>query len=158
VPHPRHQPLPEQINVADPGKPERWIRLDDPEIAPIAENFLAFVHDWQVEFTASEMVVANPDDGYAGTLDFIAVSPLIAAALRAAGFDVADDDGILGDTKSGGELDRLTSAKHYHGVYPEAGLQMSAYKHAKVAWIKQTGDEVPMPATAERGDRAAPAA
>jgi hypothetical protein len=104
--------------------------------------------DWQVEFTASEMVVANPDDGYAGTLDFIAVSPLIAAALRAAGFNVADDEGILGDTKSGGELDRLTSAKHYHGVYPEAGLQMSAYKHAKVAWLKQTGDEVPMPATA----------
>ena len=143
-------PLPEQINVADPGKPERWIRLDDEEIAPIAEHFLAFVAEWEVTFTASEMVVANPDDGYAGTLDFLARSAKLAAALRSYGFEVADDADIMGDTKTGGTLDRLTSSKHFHGVYPEAGLQMSAYKAARFAWLK-SGEEIPMPPTADVG-------
>lgn len=143
--------LPEAINVADPGKDPRWVRLDDPEIVPIREAFEAFVTEWDVMFTASEMVVANPEHGYAGTLDFLTRSPRLAWALTAQGFTVPEDADIMGDTKTGGELDRITSSKHYHGVYPEAGLQMSAYKHAKVAWIKQTGEEVPMPPTADVG-------
>jgi hypothetical protein len=97
------------------------------------------------------MVVANPDDGYAGTLDYtIAADGLIGRALLASGYaiDLAQD--LMGDTKTGGEWDRLTSAGHVHGVYPEAGLQMSAYRRATVCWLRD-GEKVPMPPTNEVG-------
>lgn len=50
---------------------------------------------------------------------------------------------LLGDTKTGGELG-------VKGVYPEAALQMSAYRKAGVAWLRD-GTKVPMPATHDRG-------
>ena len=58
----------------------------------------------------------------------------------------------MGDTKTGGDWDRdhRASRGHVHGVYPEAGLQMSAYRRAKVCWLRD-GSRVPMPATAEVG-------
>jgi len=138
--------LPEVIRVGE----HEW-DAKGPELAPFLEHILAFESDWKPDWTASEMVVANPDDGYAGTLDStISANGLIGQALSAAGYVVDPDGELMGDTKTGGEWGRLTSAGHVHGVYPEAGLQMAAYRRAKVAWLRD-GARVPMPATAEVG-------
>lgn len=129
---------------------EEWA-LDGPELAPYIENFHRFENEWEPEWTASEMVVANPEHGYAGTLDYtIAANGLIGRALRAQGWDVNLALDLMGDTKTGGEWDRITSAGHVHGVYPEAGLQMSAYRRATVCWLRD-GSRVPMPETNEVG-------
>ncbi|MEV5770131.1 hypothetical protein AB0L49_02505 [Streptomyces antimycoticus] len=112
-------PLPEEL-------------LSDPEMAPYLDNFLRFVAEWEVEFEASEMTVGNYSHGYAGKLDYLFRSRLIAAALA-----VPADTLFLGDTKTGGELDEK-------GVYPEAGLQMSAYRRAEVAWLRD-GTRIPLP-------------
>ena len=114
------QPLPEDL-------------LTDDEIRPYLEHFLQFVADWNVTFEASEMVVGNATDGYAGTLDYLLKSRLIAAAIGAPA-----DAVIIGDTKTGGELD-------VKGVYPEAGIQMSAYRAAEVCWLRD-GTKLPLPA------------
>jgi hypothetical protein len=138
--------LPEVIRVGE----TEW-RVDGPELAPFLQQLLRFETEWRPEWTASEMVVANPDDGYAGTLDYtIAANGLIGRALLASGYaiDLAQD--LMGDTKTGGEWGRLTSAGHVHGVYPEAGLQMSAYRRATVCWLRD-GQKVPMPPTNEVG-------
>lgn len=131
--------------------------LDGPELAPFLEQILRFEEEWRPRWTASEMVVANPGHGYAGTLDYtIAADGLIGDALRAyvakhqLGIVVHPDQDVMGDTKTGGEWDRITSAGHVHGVYPEAGLQMSAYRRATVCWLRD-GSREPMPATAEIG-------
>lgn len=138
--------LPESIAVGD----TEWA-VDGPELAPFLENFLRFEADWKPVWTASEMVVANPVDGYAGTLDFtLDGSGLIGDALRGAGYAVPAGVDLMGDTKTGGEWDRVTSVGHVHGVYPEAGLQMSAYRRALKAWLRD-GSVVDMPATAEVG-------
>jgi hypothetical protein len=129
---------------------DEWA-LDGPELAPYVANFLRFEHEWKPTWLASEMVVANPEHGYAGTLDYvIAGTGLIGDALRAMGYDVGPGVDLMGDTKTGGEWDRVTSAGHVHGVYPEAGLQMSAYRRAKVCWLRD-GSKAPMPATAQVG-------
>lgn len=112
-------PLPEEL-------------LNDPDMAPYLDNFLRFVAEWQVEFEASEMTVGNFANGYAGKLDYLFRSRLIAAAL-----EVPADTLFLGDTKTGGELDEK-------GVYPEAGLQMAAYRRAEVCWLRD-GSRLPMP-------------
>lgn len=114
------QPLPEDL-------------LNDDEIRPYLEHFLQFVADWEVTFEASEMVVGNATDGYAGTLDYLLKSRPIAAAIGAPA-----DAVIIGDTKTGGELD-------VKGVYPEAGIQMSAYRAAEVCWLRD-GTKLPLPA------------
>jgi hypothetical protein len=114
------------------GTPLSEELLNDPEMAPYLDNFLRFVADWEVEFEASEMTVGNYAHGYAGKLDYLFRSRLIAAALK-----VAADTLFLGDTKTGGELDEK-------GVYPEAGLQMSAYRCAEVCWLRD-GTQIPMP-------------
>lgn len=112
-------PLPEEL-------------LNDPDMAPYLDNFLRFVAEWEVEFEASEMTVGNFAHGYAGKLDYLFRSRLIAAALK-----LPADTLFLGDTKTGGELDEK-------GVYPEAGLQMSAYRSAEVCWLRD-GTQLPMP-------------
>lgn len=138
--------LPQVIRVGD----TEWA-VDGPELAPFLEHFLRFEQEWQPRWTASEMVVANADDGWAGTLDYtIAADGRIGDALRALGYDVDPEGDLMGDTKTGGDWNKVTSAGHVHGVYPEAGLQMSAYRRAKVAWLRD-GSRVPMPATAEVG-------
>lgn len=114
--------------------------LADETLAPFLDHFHRFVEEWQVTFEASEMVVGNEDDGYAGKLDYLLRSPLVAAALAAYfDTDVPADSVIIGDTKTGGELD-------VKGVYPEAALQMAAYRKARVAWLRD-GSKVPMPDT-----------
>lgn len=115
------QPVPEEL-------------VSDPELAPFLEHFLRFVDDWQVTFEASEMVVGTAEAGYAGTLDYLFRSPKVAEAL-----EVSADTLFLGDTKTGGELD-------VKGVYPEAALQMAAYRNARVAWLRD-GSKVLMPPT-----------
>ncbi len=111
---------------------------EDPELAPFLARFEEFTRQWQVIFTASEMVVGNSTHLYAGTLDFLLSSPLIARRL---GTDPAFE--IAGDTKTGGELD-------VRGVYPEASLQMSAYAHAEFAQMRD-GTRVAMPRLAPKG-------
>ena len=139
-------PLPASVKVGD----EEWA-LDGPELLPYVENFIRFEDEWKPRWTASEMVVANPEHGYAGTLDYmLGADGLIGQMLAAAGYAVKPGDDLMGDTKTGGEWNRRTGAGHIHGVYPEAGLQMSAYRRAKVAWIRD-GSRVAMPRTAEVG-------
>lgn len=122
------------------GTPMPAELLADPELVPFLDHFLRFVEEWQVTFEASEMVVGNEAEGYAGTLDYLVRSPLIAAALAAYfGCEVPETSVFCGDTKTGGELD-------VKGVYPEASLQMAAYRHAKAAWLRD-GTKVPMPST-----------
>lgn len=116
------------------GQPISEELLADEELAPYLDNFLRFVEEWQVTFEASEMVVANYTEGYAGRLDYILRSPVIASLLS-----VPADMCFMGDTKTGGELDEK-------GVYPEAGTQMSAYRRAEVCWMRD-GSKVPMPMT-----------
>lgn len=122
------------------GEPIPEELLDDRELTPYLDHFFRFVEEWEVEFEASEMVVGNRSAGYAGTLDYLLRSRLITAALSDY-FEVeVDPDSVMvGDTKTGGELD-------VKGVYPEASLQMAAYRHAEVAWLRD-GSTVPMPAT-----------
>ncbi|MER7213140.1 hypothetical protein ABT340_39265 [Streptosporangium sp. NPDC000239] len=76
-----NEPMPEAI-------------LTNPEMAPYIANFEAFVADWQITFTASEMVVADYDHKFAGTLDYLLQSPLLAQALGC-----PPDMDIPGDTK-----------------------------------------------------------
>jgi hypothetical protein len=120
------------------GQPIAPGLLDDPEMAPYLHHFGRFVREWDVTFEASEMVVGNRTAGYAGTLDYLLRSPLIAAE-----FDIPASTVLMGDTKTGGELDGK-------GVYPEAALQMAAYRKAEVAWLRD-GSTVPMPATHSTG-------
>ena len=110
------------------GEPVPEELLDDPKLSPFLRHFQQFVIDFKVTFRASEMVVANYADGCAGTLDNIFESPYINTGLP-----------MCGDVKTGGDLD-------VKGVYAEAGLQMSAYRHARFAWLRD-GRKVPMPAT-----------
>jgi hypothetical protein len=137
---------PSSVKVGD----EEWA-LDGPELKPYIDNFLAFEREWRPEWTASEMVVANPEHGYAGTLDYtLAADGRIGQALLAKGYPIDLGLDLMGDTKTGGEWNRLTSAGHVHGVYPEAGLQMSAYRRAKICWLRD-GTRVPMPPANEVG-------
>jgi hypothetical protein len=119
-----------EAKVLDTPIPESF--LTDEEIAPFIDHFLRFVEEWEIEFEASEMTVGNFTDGWAGKLDYLFRSPRIAAALS-----VPVNTLFIGDTKTGGELDEK-------GVYPEAGAQMSAYRRAEVAWLRD-GTQIPMP-------------
>lgn len=129
---------------------------NDPDMRPFIVNFLAFIEDWDVEFTASEMVVANYGEtrdgieypGYAGKLDYMLRSRPLCEALAFAGYDVDPDADLdlMGDTKTGGGLHEKTSSGQPKGVYPEAGLQMSGYRNGHKAWL-QDGTKVDMPPT-----------
>lgn len=113
------------------GEPVPVALLNDREMRPYIEHFHRFVDDWQVRFTASEMVVANYDERYAGTLDYTLTSPLLTHQLDApAGAE------FMGDTKTGGELDEKTYDGGVKGVYPEAGVQMAAYRRAPYGWLR----------------------
>lgn len=106
------------------------------EIAACLTQFNRFVADYEVTFTASELVVANYTHGYAGTLDWMA--------------HIGGYGHRMGDTKTGGELDELLDDGTPKGVYPEAGVQISAYRHGEVCWLKD-GSKVPVPDTEAEG-------
>ena len=110
------------------GEPVSQELLDNPDFAPYIARFREFVRDFQVTFEASEMVVANYTEGYAGTLDDTFRSPFINGGKL-----------TMGDVKSGGELG-------VKGVYAEAGAQMAAYRHAEFGWLRD-GSRIPMPET-----------
>jgi len=114
------------------GQPIPESLFTDEEIAPFVDHFLRFVEEWEIEFEASEMTVGNFTDGWAGKLDYLFRSRLIAHLLK-----VPPRTLFVGDTKTGGELDEK-------GVYPEAGAQMSAYRRAEVCWLRD-GTQIPMP-------------
>ncbi|MET9465841.1 hypothetical protein ABZY44_13740 [Streptomyces sp. NPDC006544] len=120
------------------GKPMPAELLESPELAPFLHHFGRFVKEWQVDFEASEMVVGSAQAGYAGTLDYLLRSPLLADV-----YGLPPAQLFMGDTKTGGELD-------IKGVYPEAALQMAAYRNAAVAWLPD-GTRVPMPPTYSTG-------
>ena len=93
------------------------------EQRPFIDGFARFLDDWQPEYEATELTVANPEVGYAGTLDFIARIPSLT------------DELFMGDYKTG------------KAVYPEVGMQLAAYRRATVGWTKPAGVEITPPAT-----------
>lgn len=139
-------PLPPSVTVGD----QEWA-LDGPELTPYLQQFARFEDEWAPTWLASEMVVAHPEHGYAGTLDYIIGGVgRIGDTIRAMGYPVTPDVDLMGDTKTGGDWDRVTAGGQVHGVYPEAGLQMAAYRRATVAWLRD-GTRAPMPPTAQVG-------
>lgn len=90
---------------------------------PQLAQFHRFLDDWDPEFEMAEASVYNRTEQYAGTLDAIVARFRKAPALGR----------VLLDYKGG------------KGVYPEAGLQLSAYRHAE--FVGLDGEEIPMPAT-----------
>lgn len=80
--------------------------------APFIRAFDRFLDEHQPVFEATEMVVANPDDGWAGKLDTALQLPRYGPAL------------LTGDWKTGRK------------VYDEAALQLSAYRRAAVGWLR----------------------
>ncbi|GLW91817.1 hypothetical protein [Actinokineospora globicatena] len=90
------------------------------EEAPFVDAFHRFVAEHRPVWEATELVVAHPEDGWAGTADWWAVLPRIGRVV------------VLGDNKTG------------KGVYDDAGLQMSAYRRATVGWLRD-GTEVEPP-------------
>jgi hypothetical protein len=99
--------------------------LDAPWPEPTEETaghlaqFAKFIADWQPTFELAEATVYNRAAKYAGTLDIIATIPGRGRAL----------------------LDVKTSES---GVYPEAALQLSAYRYAEFIGLPD-GTEMPMP-------------
>ncbi|GAA0897890.1 hypothetical protein [Pseudonocardia zijingensis] len=86
--------------------------LPTDEQRPFLDAFHRFCDEHQPEFHAAEMVVGNPDDGWAGKLDVCLQLPRLGPAI------------LLGDWKTGRK------------VYDEAALQLSAYRRATVGWLK----------------------
>lgn len=113
------------------GEPIPADLLNNQEMQPYIEHFERFVNEWQIEFTASEMVVANYDERYAGTLDYTLRSPFFPSVLGC-----PPDTDVMGDTKTGGELDEKTYDGGVKGVYPTAGVQMAAYRRAPYGWLR----------------------
>lgn len=101
------------------------------EHQPYVEAFLNFYDRERPEYEATELVVANLDDEWCGTLD--AAVKLVALAERYP--HLAWLQGLVAiDYKSSND------------VWGEAGLQLAAYRRATHAWLKD-GTPVPPPAT-----------
>lgn len=105
----------------------RALGLPTPEHEDKHERFIRsldmFLEDWQPEFIQTEMTVYNRRYGYAGTLDGI---------MKAGGTTYLFD---WKTTKPG---------RQGHGIYPEAALQMAAYRYAEFAGLPN-GTEMEMP-------------
>lgn len=87
------------------------------------DAFGRWLEKWQPEFEASELTVANPEHGYAGTLDAIARIPALT------------DELLMIDWKTG------------KSVYPEVGMQLAAYRKATIGWTRPEGLQVDVPQT-----------
>ncbi|MEV0617617.1 hypothetical protein AB0I81_30150 [Nonomuraea sp. NPDC050404] len=121
------------------GEPAPVRLLANADLRPYIVHFNRWVDEWEIDFYASEMVVANYDEPYGGTLDYLFRSRPLARKLR-----VPPDTIFAGDTKTGGTLNGTTYDGNVHGVYPEAGLQMSAYRAAPWGWLRD-GERVKLP-------------
>lgn len=91
------------------------------EQRPFVEAFYRFVADFDPEWEATEMTVAHPGDGWAGTLDG-------RCTLRRR----PDLGLVVLDWKTG------------KGVYGEAALQLSAYRRAPIGFTRD-GTQVDLP-------------
>lgn len=92
------------------------IRPDvDEEVRPFLDRFDEWAQNWQPEYLAAEAAVYNKTYGYAGTLDAIAV---------------IDGQKVLLDYKTS-RKSVGSDGKPSH-PYPEAALQLSAYRHAEL--------------------------
>lgn len=98
------------------GQP--WPEPTD-EVAPYLVSFRQFLADFEPVYEATEATVYNRSAKYAGTLDAIAVIPGRGKAL----------------------IDYKTTGS---GVYPEAALQLAAYRYAEFVGLPD-GTEEPMP-------------
>ena len=86
-------------------------------LEPYVRGYAADIEDWNPTTVHEELVVANREHGYAGTLDSIQ--------------DIPGEGRVLVDYKTSG------------GVYGEYALQVAAYRHAEV-YIDDDGNEHPM--------------
>lgn len=100
------------------------VQVPDEYVGPV-EAYARFLDRWQIETVHTELPVCHTGYRYGGTLDGIAVSPLLC-----------DGQPFIFDVKTG------------KGVYDETALQLAGYRFADVAIID--GAEAPMPATVER--------
>ncbi|MDP8961523.1 MAG: hypothetical protein M3N32_07920 [Actinomycetota bacterium] len=94
-----------------------------PEAEPYLDQFLAFVDTWEPQFLASEAVVWNRTQKYAGTLD--AVCKFV-------------DGTILVDFKTNDGQGKSEPP------YPDVAQQLAAYRHAEFMLLAD-GTEHPMP-------------
>lgn len=90
----------------------------DDRAVPYLDRFLQFVKDFEPVSEGVEVTVFNRTHDYAGTFDWL---------VRVDGYR------ILIDHKTG------------KGVYPEVALQLAALRYGEVAWLRETGDVIPMP-------------
>lgn len=151
-----------EAKILDAPMPE----TDDLEIAECLRHFDRFVTEFDVQFEASEMVVASDQHKYAGTLDAMLISAPIVALLIQAGWLTPDADPatpLMMDTKSGGdicwaggldgngnptepglcvkvrpsEFKNCPGMPHpIKGVYGTAALQMAGYRACDKAWLR----------------------
>jgi hypothetical protein len=87
----------------------------DDEVRPFLDRFDEFCQVWQPIYQAVEAAVYNRTYGYAGTLDAIAI---------------IDGQTVILDYKSSRKS--IGSDGKPTGPYPEAALQLSAYRHAEL--------------------------
>ena len=100
--------------------------IDVPEpLDPYVETYLSFAAQWEPREIMVEQAVFSRRYGYGGTFDLIA--------------DLCDGARWLLDWKTTGK-----------GVYPEAVLQLAAYRYAEVA-LGPEGEELPVPAVQRVG-------
>ncbi|PRX66158.1 LAGLIDADG DNA endonuclease family protein [Nonomuraea fuscirosea] len=76
------------------GEPAPVRLLANEELRPYIFHFNRWVTEWEIDFEASEMVVANYDEPYGGTLDYLFRSVPLARKLG-----VPEDTIFPGDTK-----------------------------------------------------------
>lgn len=100
------------------------VQVPDEYRGPVAA-YARFLDRWQIETVHTETAVCHTGHRYAGTLDGIATSPLLAGGAP-----------FIFDVKTG-------------GVYREVALQLAAYRFADVAIID--GEETAMPQVGEVG-------
>lgn len=90
----------------------------DAEVAPFLDQFDRFLHEFQPTYIATEVTVYNRTYGYAGTLD---------AAIE------VDGERLLIDYKT--SRDSYDAKGNPKGPYPEASLQLAAYRYAEMAAV-----------------------
>lgn len=99
-----------------------------PQQQPFMDAFDRFMEIEEPVIEATELVLANPDDGWAGTADVYFYLPNIEQLKLP---DLSGPALILGDWKS--------SSK----VHADFALQLAAYRRATVGWLKDGTQIVP---------------
>ena len=89
--------------------------IENPEVIPFLDRFDEWAQVWQPKYIAAEAAIYNKTFGYAGTLDAI-----------------AEIDGmkVILDYKS--TRKSVDTNGKPTGPYPEAALQLAAYRHAEL--------------------------